>query len=69
MRAPWQELHNRNPIALRLLCPTVPKLRRVKICKCLKNMAGTTGLEPAASAVTGQRSNQLNYVPSLFSSG
>ena len=31
--------------------------------KCLKGMAGTTGLEPAASAVTGQRSNQLNYVP------
>jgi hypothetical protein len=30
-------------------------------------MAGTTGLEPAASAVTGQRSNQLNYVPKLFS--
>jgi hypothetical protein len=30
-------------------------------------MAGTTGLEPATSAVTGQRSNQLNYVPtSLF---
>jgi hypothetical protein len=28
-----------------------------------KDMAGTTGLEPAASAVTGQRSNQLNYVP------
>jgi hypothetical protein len=31
--------------------------------KHLKRMAGTTGLEPAASAVTGQRSNQLNYVP------
>jgi hypothetical protein len=31
--------------------------------KYLKRMAGTTGLEPAASAVTGQRSNQLNYVP------
>ena len=31
--------------------------------KRLKRMAGTTGLEPAASAVTGQRSNQLNYVP------
>ncbi len=28
-------------------------------------MAGTTGLEPATSAVTGQRSNQLNYVPTL----
>ena len=32
----------------------------------LKGMAGTTGLEPAASAVTGQRSNQLNYVPTVF---
>ena len=30
-----------------------------------KELAGTTGLEPAASAVTGQRSNQLNYVPLL----
>ena len=28
-------------------------------------MAGSTGLEPAASAVTGQRSNQLNYDPKL----
>ena len=31
--------------------------------RCLKNMAGTTRLELATSAVTGQRSNQLNYVP------
>jgi hypothetical protein len=30
---------------------------------CLRRMAGSTGLEPAASAVTGQRSNQLNYDP------
>ena len=28
-----------------------------------KRMAGTTGLEPATSDVTGRRSNQLNYVP------
>ncbi len=28
-------------------------------------MAGTTRLELATSAVTGQRSNQLNYAPAL----
>jgi hypothetical protein len=28
-----------------------------------KGVAGTTRLELATSAVTGQRSNQLNYVP------
>jgi hypothetical protein len=28
-------------------------------------MAGTTRLELATSAVTGQRSNQLNYVPAM----
>ena len=32
-------------------------------------MAGTTGLEPATSAVTGQHSNQLNYVPNLLLRG
>src|SRR6201997_5701853 len=43
--------------------PFVPTLEGAILCKFLKRMAGTTGLEPAASAVTGQRSNQLNYVP------
>ena len=28
-------------------------------------VAGVTGLEPAASGVTGQRSNQLSYTPSF----
>ena len=32
----------------------------------LKGMAGTTRLELATSAVTGQRSNQLNYVPTPY---
>src|SRR5208282_2906552 len=50
-----------------LLDPNGPTLLLLVLCKPFKRMAGTTGLEPAASAVTGQRSNQLNYVPSLFS--
>jgi hypothetical protein len=29
----------------------------------VREMAGSTGLEPAASGVTGRRSNQLNYDP------
>jgi hypothetical protein len=29
-------------------------------------LAGSTGLEPAASGVTGRRSNQLNYDPELL---
>jgi hypothetical protein len=33
-----------------------------------ESMAGTTGLEPATSAVTGQRSNQTELRPQLFSS-
>ena len=33
------------------------------ILSSLESMAGTTGLEPATSAVTGQRSDQLSYVP------
>ncbi len=28
-----------------------------------KEMAGVTGLEPATSGVTGQRSNRLSYTP------
>jgi hypothetical protein len=32
-------------------------------------MAGVTGLEPAASGVTGQRSNRLSYTPGTFQIG
>ena len=34
-----------------------------KSSKSFRMLAGTTRLELATSAVTGQRSNQLNYVP------
>ena len=33
--------------------------------KSLKDLAGVTGLEPATSGVTGQRSNQLSYTPAV----
>lgn len=32
-------------------------------------MAGETGLEPAAFAVTGRRYNQLNYSPAILQCG
>jgi hypothetical protein len=32
-------------------------------------MAGVTGLEPAASGVTGRRSNQLSYTPAARGCG
>jgi hypothetical protein len=34
-----------------------------------RRMAGSTGLEPAASGVTGRRSNQLNYDPDAVEFG
>ena len=48
------------------LCPfcTPIEFRQFQVT-LLECMAGTTGLEPATSAVTGQRSNQLSYVPRL----
>jgi hypothetical protein len=53
--------------------------RMASVCKCCgmachpklgeaeRRMAGSTGLEPAASGVTGRRSNQLNYDPAKTS--
>ena len=49
----------------RLLDPNGPRLFFGVLCKPFKRMAGTTRLELATSAVTGQRSNQLNYVPNF----
>ena len=47
-----------------------PKTRRgygmISVASRVSKLAGSTGLEPAASAVTGQRSNQLNYDPSAW---
>src|SRR5260221_6285295 len=51
------------------LDPNGPKLVFGVLSKPFKRMAGTTRLELATSAVTGQRSNQLNYVPTCFSYG
>ena len=45
--------------------PKAVKNSEIKPCKLLKGMAGTTGLEPATSDVTGARASTLfsvNYV-------
>ena len=60
---------SRKPVAKRMLadvCRTGTDgdgFVEKKGCK----VAGTTGLEPATSDVTGRRSNQLNYVPAKMS--
>ena len=36
----------------------------MQLGELILKMAGRTGLEPAASGVTGRRYNQLNYRPS-----
>jgi integrase len=40
-----------------------PNSQKAAVPNLLKTLAGTTGLEPATSCVTGRRSNRLNYVP------
>ena len=37
------------------------KEKREEECEAIETMARETGLEPATSAVTGRRSNQLSY--------
>ena len=39
------------------------KIRCLAKCWTKRVLAGSTGLEPATSGVTGRRSNQLNYDP------
>ena len=55
------ELHLRSWMCLSYLQKAI---RSVRSGQRNRRMAGSTGLEPAASAVTGLRSNQLNYDPS-----
>ena len=49
------------------IAPGALTLRANKLLYLLKKrvagVAGVTGLEPAASGVTGRRSNQLSYTP------
>ena len=54
------------PIAKNFLLKTTEfdlQTRLLSEWKSGVEVAGVTGLEPAASGVTGQRSNQLSYTP------
>ena len=55
----------REPIFWGRCPPTALQVTGLKGITIRREMAGTTGLEPATSDVTGRRSNQLNYVPAL----
>lgn len=50
--------HHRRGQAARPIRPVLPSRHGRAVSK-----TGTTGLEPATSGVTGQRSNRLSYVP------
>ena len=52
----------------RLLAKTERKCHPGPETLHIRKMAGSTGLEPATSGVTGQRSNQLNYDPARVTS-
>ena len=68
-RAPGRPDHADRESRSRMIVVDCYEIAAADLCKFLKKLAGTTRLELATSAVTGQRSNQLNYVPSLFSAG
>ena len=40
--------------------------RGTNVLELSEMLAGSTGLEPAASGVTGRRSSQLNYDPDVI---
>ena len=44
-------------------CTLTTYPRSAQVILRSREEAGATGLEPAASGVTGRRSNQLNYAP------
>ena len=61
-RCPLQKLAVATFVVEQVLVPS-KETKNATLVDCVFKMAGWTGLEPAASCVTGRRSNQLNYHP------
>ena len=51
----------------RLAIGSIPVLKKHPVGCLVILMAGTTGIEPATSCVTGMHSNQLSYAPIHYS--
>ena len=59
----WEQFRTFLEEGFEICCQFAAKHQGRGAAKCLINMVGTTGFEPATSSVSRKRSNQLSYAP------